>query len=174
MNKQQFQNGLFTTFLIISIATMLIFAHTRIFIPMADDNRQNTIEEIVDDAVEQRIQEIPDPCTLEDVWCEGEGTLRTVYAYTSTVEETDETPCIAADGTDICHIDHAVCAANFVPFGTILEIQGAMDVGFYPHTCVVHDRMNARYPEAVDVYFGTDRTAAMNFGVQHLLVKIIK
>lgn len=96
----------------------------------------------------------------------GVGTVRTVTAYTSRVEETDATPCIAADGTDICKRyakGEKICAANFVPLGTRLTVEG---VG----TCTVADRMNNRYPERVDVYYGNDLANAIAFGVKSLQV----
>lgn len=86
----------------------------------------------------------------------------TVTAYNSVPEQTDATPCIGAQGTDICKIYEAgenVCAANFVPLGTKIEVEGL-------GTCVVRDRMNARYHKRVDWYMGMDISAARQFGVR--------
>ena len=55
---------------------------------------------------------VPDPCGLEVVVCDGEvekpitpyvrPAYRIVTAYSSEVGQTDASPCIAADGSDIC------------------------------------------------------------------------
>ncbi len=87
-----------------------------------------------------------------------------VTAYNSVVWQTDSTPCIGAQGSDICaHLEAGsnTCAANFVPLGTVLEVEGL-------GTCVVRDRMNARYLYRVDWYMGEDVAAAKSFGIQYL------
>jgi 3D (Asp-Asp-Asp) domain-containing protein len=99
-------------------------------------------------------------------------TYRNVTAYTSRAQETDSTPCIAADGSDICRRAAAgenLCAANFVPFGTTLAIGDDLMM-----TCIVADRMNSRHGERVDLYFGHDLKAALEFGIQTLPVTILK
>ncbi|MFH1767164.1 MAG: hypothetical protein ABH826_03665 [Patescibacteria group bacterium] len=86
-----------------------------------------------------------------------------VTAYNSVPWQTDATPCIGAQGTDICAYLEAgsnTCAANFVPLGTVLEVEGL-------GTCVVRDRMNARYFYRVDWYMGMDVASAKSFGVQY-------
>lgn len=91
-----------------------------------------------------------------------------VSAYNSVPWQTDATPCIGAQGTDICaYLDAGsnTCAANFVPLGTILEVEGL-------GTCVVRDRMNARYYYRVDWYMGMDVTAARQFGVRYKKIGI--
>jgi 3D (Asp-Asp-Asp) domain-containing protein len=105
----------------------------------------------------------PDPCGLWDVVCEGE-VLREITAFTSRPEETDNTPFITADGTDLRITIDRVCAANFVPFGTVLTID---HVG----NCVVHDRLASRFPERVDVYM-TDLQTAKQFGLQYQYVSV--
>ncbi|MDA0208078.1 MAG: 3D domain-containing protein [bacterium] len=89
-----------------------------------------------------------------------------VSAYNSVPWQTDDTPCIGAEGTNICEIyarGEGVCAANFVPLGTILEIDGL-------GTCTVRDRMNARYNVRVDWYMGMDIDAARQHGVRYVTV----
>lgn len=85
-----------------------------------------------------------------------------VTAYNSVPGQTDATPCIGAQGTDICQLlaeGSNTCAANFVALGTVLEVDGL-------GTCVVRDRMNARYHYRVDWYMGMDIASAKRFGVQ--------
>ena len=99
---------------------------------------------------------------------EGEkGIIREITMYTSREAETDDSPCISADGTNICQVDYAVCASNAFPLGTKLMIDKLGE-------CLVKDRMNARYTQAVDYYVKFDLTRAISFGRQRLAVRIIK
>lgn len=87
-----------------------------------------------------------------------------VSMFTSRPEETDDTPCIAASGKDICKlkaIGENICASNDVPFGTMLRLFGL-------GTCTVWDRMNERYTGTgrVDWYAG-DGMEALEFARQH-------
>lgn len=92
----------------------------------------------------------------------------TISAYNSVPGQTDATPCIGAQGTDICEIyatGENICAANFVPLGTILSIEGLGE-------CTVRDRMNSRYYYRVDWYMGMDVPAARAFGIQQKAVSV--
>jgi 3D (Asp-Asp-Asp) domain-containing protein len=95
-----------------------------------------------------------------------------VTAYNAGVEaQTDDSPCIAASGENICTaiaLGYKRCAANGLPFGTKLEVEGY-------GICTVTDRMNKRYFNGqVDVAFAAGRIeAAENFGAKHRLVKIL-
>lgn len=112
--------------------------------------------------------ELPDPCYLEAVVCPGER-VRSVSAYTSEISQTDGSPCISASGNNICEQwqdGNDVCAANFVDFGTKLYVEG---LGI----CTVLDRMNSRYPDTVDWYFGYDTHRAIEFGRQRLNVMVL-
>lgn len=86
-----------------------------------------------------------------------------VTAYNSVPWQTDDTPCIGAQGTDICAYLEAgsdSCAANFLPLGTVIEVEGL-------GTCVVRDRMNSRYYYRVDWYMGLDIASAKSFGIKY-------
>lgn len=112
----------------------------------------------------------PDPCGLDVVVCEGEvvGTIREVTAYTSEVGQTDDSPCIAADGSDICARYAAgenICASNAFPLGSKITVD-------HLGTCTVADRMNRRYSNRVDWYFWKDTARALKMGRQNLLVTI--
>ena len=98
-------------------------------------------------------------------------TVREVTAYNvGDPDQTNGDPCIAASGEDICAALEAGmkrCAANFVPFGTRLEINR---VG----VCTVTDRMHHRYSSRVDIAMNPDEKAkALKFGIQKLRVKIL-
>lgn len=105
-------------------------------------------------------------------WKVSSQTYRIVTAYNvGRIEQTDESPCISANGENICDAVEAGykrCAANFVEFGTHLEIEGW-------GICMVTDRLNSRYPNRVDVAMGYDEVQeAINFGARPRLVKILK
>ncbi|MFA9262952.1 MAG: 3D domain-containing protein [Undibacterium sp.] len=90
----------------------------------------------------------------------------TITAYSSTEAETDSTPCIAADGTDICRRwaqGEDICASNDYPFGTVLMLGGSVMT-----TCTVADRMVRRYTgkKYVDLYFGSRTEEAWEFGLR--------
>ena len=130
---------------------------------------------------EAQAKTVPEPCELESVHCEGEdpvsiidvsrGTLRQVTAYTSHVAQTDSTPCIGATGANLCHLflddKMSICAANFVPLGTSLYVDGYGE-------CVVIDRMNKRHGQRVDIYMGYDIEKALNWGIKTKNVWVIK
>lgn len=111
------------------------------------------------------IHEIPAP---------PDGVIRYVTAYNSVKEQTDSTPCIAADGGNICRRaadGEKICAANFVPFGTRLRITDSEGESF---ECVVHDRLARRFGQRVDVFMGHDVARARRFGKQRLLVTVVR
>jgi len=95
-----------------------------------------------------------------------------VTGYSSRVQETDSTPCISADGSDICKL-HAqgenICATNDYPMHTVLTIEGH-------GTCIVRDRMNSRFTgtNRVDYYFGYDTEAAIKHGVKTAIATVVK
>ena len=60
-----------------------------------------------------------------------------VSYYTPSVEETDNEPCVTADGTNVCETHELVAASNCLPFNTLIQIDG---MGYR-----VADRMNKRY-----------------------------
>jgi 3D (Asp-Asp-Asp) domain-containing protein len=98
------------------------------------------------------------------------GVIREVTAYNAgDPSQTDSSPCISANGENICTalaLGYKRCAANFVPFGTVLEIENYGE-------CLVVDRMNSRYQNRVDIAMMADEKArAIKFGKQNLLVTI--
>lgn len=98
-------------------------------------------------------------------------TIRVVTAYNvGDPSQTDDTPCIAANGEDICSAlakGEMRCAANFVPLGSHLYVD---KIG----VCVVTDRMNRRYRNRVDIAMEKhEYRKARRFGRQKLHVKIL-
>jgi len=98
--------------------------------------------------------------------------LMNVSAYNvGDIYQCDGDPCTSANGENIClalERGYKRCAANFVPFGTILNIEGYGD-------CVVTDRMNSRYQNHVDIAMAKDqKQIALKFGRKNLKVSIIE
>lgn len=91
-----------------------------------------------------------------------------VTGYTSRVEETDSSPCISADGRDICkrHAEgQRLCAGNDYKLGSTVHIEGIGE-------CKIVDRLNARYNGTgrIDLYFGMDLSSARKHGSKRLVV----
>jgi len=89
----------------------------------------------------------------------------TLTGYSSTPDQTDDTPFIAASGK---HVYDGMIAANFLPFGTKVQIPEH----FGDKIFVVDDRMNRRYSDRVDVWF-PDRNSAIKFGIKKSTIIIL-
>ena len=87
-------------------------------------------------------------------------------AYTSREEETDDTPTIGADGTEV---HWGVVATNAYSFGTKMRFP---DV-FGDEIFVVTDRMNSRYKHRIDIWFPAYELAD-DFGLQNTRVEIVR
>ena len=87
----------------------------------------------------------------------------TAVAYSSTVSQTDLTPCITAAGT---RVRQGVIATNFLPLGTRIRIGD--------DTYVVEDRMNERYNgvRIIDIWHPTTEQAK-RFGVRPLEIEVL-
>ncbi|MFH0791647.1 MAG: hypothetical protein V1905_00275 [bacterium] len=89
-----------------------------------------------------------------------------VTGYSSTIEETDDTPFITAANTAV---RQGIVAANFLSFGTkirIPEVYGDM-------VFVVEDRMNVRNRRNVDIWFPS-HPEAKEFGVKRTYIEVLK
>lgn len=94
----------------------------------------------------------------------------TITAYTSEAAQCDSSPCITANGFNVC--EHAVedtVAANFLPLGSKVRIPDL----FGDRVFVVRDRMNKRYQNRLDVWM-IEKTEAINFGVKVAKVEILE
>ena len=97
--------------------------------------------------------------------------IRQITAYNAgDIYQCSGNPCIAANGENIClalKMGYKRCAANFVPFGTLLEIDGYGQ-------CLVTDRMNSRFAHRVDIAMTLEqKQQAREFGLKTLEVKIL-
>jgi len=94
----------------------------------------------------------------------------TITAYTSEVAQCDSSPCITANGFNVC--EHAIedtIAANFLPLGSKIRIPDL----FGDRVFVVRDRMNKRYQNRLDIWM-IDKADAVNFGVKLAKVDILE
>lgn len=93
-----------------------------------------------------------------------------ITAYNSEVGQCDATPCITANGFNVCEngIEDTV-ATNYLPFGTKIRIPEL----FGDRVFVVRDRMNARYSKKIDVWM-LSKSEAKTFGHKYAKVEILK
>lgn len=87
-------------------------------------------------------------------------------AYSSTPDQTDDSPFITAWNTPV---RDGIVAANFLPFGTKIKIPEV----FGDKVFMVEDRMNKRYWHKIDIWF-PDRASALQFGVKVLKIQILE
>ncbi|OGF47765.1 hypothetical protein A2533_02645 [Candidatus Falkowbacteria bacterium RIFOXYD2_FULL_35_9] len=106
---------------------------------------------------------------VEEITSEGKVMRVSSTAYSSDVAQTDATPCITADGFNVCaNGQENVVAANFLPFGTKIKIPEL----FGDRVFTVHDRMNKRYYYKVDIWM-TSRDRAIQYGVRNIKIVIL-
>lgn len=86
-------------------------------------------------------------------------------AYSSTPDQTDDTPFITAWGTQV---RDGIIAANFLPFGTLVKMPELYGDKIF----VVEDRMNKRYTYKIDIWF-PERELAMEFGNKKVKIEVV-
>ena len=85
-------------------------------------------------------------------------TIRTTLtAYSSTPDQTDDTPFITASNTTV---RDGVIASNFLAFGTKVQIPSL----FGDKVFTVEDRMAKKHSDKIDIWF-LERNSAKRFGV---------
>jgi len=89
-----------------------------------------------------------------------------ITAYSSSPDETDDTPFITASGSGT---RNGVVAANFLPFGTQIR----MPEIFGGQIFVVEDRLNKNYNDRIDVWFNS-KEEALHFGQKITKVEILQ
>jgi 3D (Asp-Asp-Asp) domain-containing protein len=91
-------------------------------------------------------------------------------AYNSDVGQTDNSPCITANGFNVCeHGIEDTIATNFLPFGTKVKIPEL----FGDRIFVIRDRMSKKHPNRVDVWM-KDKHDAIHFGVKIAKIQVIE
>lgn len=88
-----------------------------------------------------------------------------VTAYSSTPDQTDDTPFITASGK---LVRDGIIACNFLEFGTEVQIPDL----FGDEIFVVEDRMHRRKTNFVDVWMPTKQDA-LNLGITHTEIIVL-
>tara|TARA_Y100000310_G_scaffold159563_1_gene159129 strand:- start:1038 stop:1523 length:486 start_codon:yes stop_codon:yes gene_type:complete len=89
-----------------------------------------------------------------------------VTAYSSTPEQTDDTPFITASGTPV---REGIVAANFLPMGTKIKLPDLYGDKIF----VVEDRMHPRKNYMVDIWFASFQEAK-EFGAKLTYVEVLE
>lgn len=98
--------------------------------------------------------------------------LFAMTAYNSEVGQCDSTPCITANGFNVCkHDTEDTIATNVLAFGTRVRIPDL----FGDRVFVVRDRMNERYSNKnrIDVWMKSKENA-QDFGVRVATIEVLK
>jgi len=88
-----------------------------------------------------------------------------VTAYSSSPEETDDTPFITASGSDT---HYGIAAANFLPIGSKIRLPGI----FGDQIFVIEDRLHQRYSDRIDIWM-PNKIEAKEFGKQVGKIEIL-
>lgn len=88
-----------------------------------------------------------------------------VTAYSSDINQTDDTPFITASGS---YVRNGIAAANFLPFGTQFRLPNI----FGSQIFTIEDRMHPRFEKRVDIWFATEEEAK-TFGKQWTEIEIV-
>lgn len=89
-----------------------------------------------------------------------------ITAYSSTPDQTDNTPFITASGT---HVHDGTIASNIFPFGALVKFPRLYGDKIF----VVEDRLAPKNGHKIDIWFPT-REAAKQFGVKITEVVVVK
>ncbi|PIR04811.1 MAG: hypothetical protein COV57_02430 [Candidatus Liptonbacteria bacterium CG11_big_fil_rev_8_21_14_0_20_35_14] len=106
------------------------------------------------------------PAQIPNIWYKAEQTHYVhVTGYSSTPDQTDDTPFITASGS---HVKDGIVAANWLPLGTKVKIPEL----FGDKVFTVEDRMNKRFSDRMDIWFET-RDEAQAIGKQYTPVIVL-
>ncbi len=95
---------------------------------------------------------------------------RIITAYNSEISQTDGSPCLTANGFNLCQygIEDTI-AANFLPFGAKIRVPEL----FGDKIFIVRDRMHSRHYNKVDIWMA-NRNDAIQFGVKSAKIEILE
>lgn len=93
-----------------------------------------------------------------------------ITSYNAVAAQTDDTPCITANGFNLCEAtEENVVAANFVPLGTRIKIPELYGEKVF----TVVDRMNPRFKYKVDIW-KKEIADSRDFGLKFAYVEVYK
>jgi 3D (Asp-Asp-Asp) domain-containing protein len=139
--------SLFTSLVVIGVpqTSLTPQAHPeKVFLPIAEAAGVSLKQEVV--KIEKTLK----------VW---------VTAYTSTPEETDDTPFITAWNTQV---RDGIVATNLLPFGSKVRIPKL----FGDKIFTVEDRMHRRKTDFVDIWMET-KAEALEFGINRAEMEVV-
>ena len=94
----------------------------------------------------------------------------TITAYNSEVSQCDNSPCITANGFNVCeHGIEDTVAVNFLKFGSKIRIPEF----FGDKIFIVRDRMNKRNNKKFDIWM-INKQDALKFGVKKAVIEILE
>lgn len=97
------------------------------------------------------------------------GKVVTMTAYNSEKGQTDDDPCTAAGGFNLCkHNKEDSVAANFLPLGSVIKAPEL----FGDREFVVRDRTHPKYGDRVDFWFKS-RNDALQFGKRRAAIIVV-
>jgi len=122
---------------------------------------EQILEEIINPVIEKEPEEL-----VKIAWT----SYHKVTAYNSEAAQTDASPCITANGFNLCeHGIEDTVAANFLKFGTKVRFPEVYGEKVF----IVRDRMNKRYNDRMDIWM-LEKQDAKNFGIKTLKVEILE
>lgn len=105
-----------------------------------------------------------------DIWQVKSTSIHAITAYNSEIGQTDDSPCITANGFNVCqHGIEDTLAANFLEFGTKVRVPEL----FGDKVFTIRDRMNKRYSNRLDVWM-VRKIDAKTFGVQVAKIEVLE
>lgn len=128
------------------------------------------------DSMEENAQKIADTITVSNALPKNRDytvksvSTHVITAYNSEPGQTDDSPCITANGFNVCaHGEEDTIAANFLKFGTKVRIPEL----FGDRVFIVRDRMNQKHPNRVDIWM-KEKSAAIKFGVKTAKIEVLE
>lgn len=115
----------------------------------------------------KKVSEVKPPIPANPKKGEEPKTMKVVLTgYSSTFDQTDDTPFVTASNT---RVRDGIVAANFLAFGTKVKIPAV----FGDKVFTVEDRMAKKHNDKMDVWF-PERHLARNFGIKEADVIILE
>jgi 3D (Asp-Asp-Asp) domain-containing protein len=124
-------------------------------------------EEIIDQSVADLTKENASSSPAAKIKSES---VHVITAYTSEAAQTDSSPCITANGFNVCeHGIEDTIAANWLPMGAKVKIPDL----FGDRIFVVRDRMNKRHADRADIWM-VSKADALKFGKKTARIQVIE